>query len=188
MALSVEPPGDLEQYSFTEQAPWVVDQDAMPWRRAVPGLRRQVAADLPRLVRPGKVPPGMRVVRTTALLGRAVGVWAVGARRKGGGESIADLSRRLRLAAERLGPHLHQARPDPLLGRGHLPAGARRGVQALPGPGAAGAVRRRPRPSSRRTSAGRSRRCSSASTPSRSPPPRSPRCTAPRCSPARRSW
>jgi ubiquinone biosynthesis protein len=100
----VEPPADLERYSFTEQAPWVVDPEAMPWRRAVPALRRQIAGDLPGLVRPGTVPPGMRVVRTTALLGRAVGVWAAGARRRGGGESIADLSRRVRLAAERLGP------------------------------------------------------------------------------------
>ena len=104
MGPAVERPSDLERYSFTEQAPWVVDPEAMPWRRAVPALRRQIAADLPALVRPGKVPPGMRVVRTTALLGRAVGVWAAGARRRGGGESIADLSRRVRLAAERLGP------------------------------------------------------------------------------------
>ena len=101
---TVEPPADLELGSFTEDAPWVVDPAAMPWRNAVPGLRRQIAADLPRLVRPGKVPPGMRVVRTGALLGRAVGVWAVGARRRGGGESIAVLSRRIRVAAERLGP------------------------------------------------------------------------------------
>jgi ubiquinone biosynthesis protein len=97
-------PEDIELYSFTEQAPWVVDPETMPWRRAVPGLRRQIAGDLPGLTRPGKVPPGMRVVKTTALLGRAVGVWAAGARRRGGGESIADLSRRVRLAAERLGP------------------------------------------------------------------------------------
>jgi ubiquinone biosynthesis protein len=98
------PPADLALGSFTEEAPWVVDPDAMPWRRAIPGLRRQLAADLPRLTRPGRVPPGMRVVRTSAQLTAALAPWAVGARRRGGRVSIADLSRRLRLAAESLGP------------------------------------------------------------------------------------
>jgi ubiquinone biosynthesis protein len=103
MAQTVEPT-DLDLGSFSEHAPWLVDPDAMPWRRAVPGLRRQIAADLPRLTSPSKVPPGMRVVRTTRVLGSALGRWAIGARRKGGSESIADLSRRVRLAAEQLGP------------------------------------------------------------------------------------
>src|SRR5690606_7043685 len=98
------PPGDLHLGSFTDDAPWIVEPGAMPWRQAIARLRRQVAADLPRLTRPGKVPPGMRVVRTTVHLGRALAVWAVGARRRGGRTSIADLSRRLRLAAEALGP------------------------------------------------------------------------------------
>src|SRR5262245_42382481 len=97
-------PGDLALGSFTEHAPWVVEPDAMPWRKAVPGLRRQIADDLPRLVRPGKVPPGMRVVRTTRLLGTALAVWGAGARRRGGSASIGDLSCRVRLAAEQLGP------------------------------------------------------------------------------------
>ncbi len=104
MGSILEPPGDLALGSFTEDAPWEVEPGAMPWRKTVPGLRRQIAADLPNLVRPGRVPPGMRVVRTTALLGRAVGLWAAGARRKGGSASIADLSRRVRIAAEHLGP------------------------------------------------------------------------------------
>jgi ubiquinone biosynthesis protein len=103
-AATPEPPADLALGSFTEAAPWVVDPDAMPWRRAIPGLRRQLAAELPRLTRPSAVPPGMRVVRTSAQLVAALGPWAVGARRRGGRVSIADLSRRLRLAAESLGP------------------------------------------------------------------------------------
>ncbi|HJR25579.1 MAG TPA: AarF/UbiB family protein [Acidimicrobiales bacterium] len=104
MAPPARLPDDVELYSFTEQAPWVVDAEAMPWRQAVAGLRRQIAADLPRLIEPAKVPPGARVVKTTVLLGRALGVWALGARRRGGEASIADLSRRVRVAAERLGP------------------------------------------------------------------------------------
>jgi ubiquinone biosynthesis protein len=44
---------------------------------------------------------GLGVVRH---LGLAVGLWAVGARRQGGARSRADISRRLRIAAEHLGP------------------------------------------------------------------------------------
>ncbi|MGK2949347.1 MAG: ABC1 kinase family protein [Acidimicrobiales bacterium] len=95
---------DLEMGSFSDHPPWAVDPDAMPWRSAVPGLRARIAADLPRLTRPGRVPPGVRVLRTSAVLGGALGLWAVKARRAGGATSRADISRRLRLAAERLGP------------------------------------------------------------------------------------
>jgi ubiquinone biosynthesis protein len=103
-ATPVDPPADLAMGSFSEVAPWLVDPDAMPWRAAVPGLRRQIAIDLPHLTKPGKVPPGPRVVRTVAVLGTAIGLWAIGARRRGGSESRTDVSRRLRKAAERLGP------------------------------------------------------------------------------------
>jgi len=95
---------DLQLGSFSEDPPWVVDPEVMRWRRAVPGLRAQIADELPRLTRPGKVPPGLRVVRTTRILGTALGGWYLGARRQGGSASRAVLSRRLRLAAERLGP------------------------------------------------------------------------------------
>jgi ubiquinone biosynthesis protein len=95
---------DLELGSFSEDPPWAVDPDAMPWRSAVPGLRARIAADLPHLTRPSRIPPGVRVVRTTAVLGSALGIWAAGARRAGGATSRADISRRLRIAAERLGP------------------------------------------------------------------------------------
>ncbi|MDQ2649903.1 MAG: AarF/UbiB family protein, partial [Actinomycetota bacterium] len=95
---------DLHQGSFSDEPPWLVDPEAMTWRRAIPGLRRQLERDLPRLIAPSKVPPGQRVIRTVVLIGTAVVTWAVGARRKGGDTSIGDLARRLRLAAERLGP------------------------------------------------------------------------------------
>jgi ubiquinone biosynthesis protein len=106
MSAVAPPPTDLDIGSFSDHAPWLVDPDpdTMPWRRAVPGLRRSIAAELPSLTRPGRVPPGVRVVRTTAVLGSALGRWAAGARRAGGTTSIADISRRLRIAAERLGP------------------------------------------------------------------------------------
>ncbi len=97
-------PSDLALGSFTDDAPWIVDPDAMPWRRAVPGLRHQIVRELPELTRPRRLPPGVRVVRTVVALGSAVGLWAIGARRQGDSASRADLSRRLRRAAERLGP------------------------------------------------------------------------------------
>jgi ubiquinone biosynthesis protein len=103
-ATPVDPPSDLAIGSFSDDAPWIVDPEAMPWRRAVPGLRRQIALDLPRLTTPRRVPPGLRVVRTVRLIGTALVLWAIGARRRGGSASQADVSRRLRQAAERLGP------------------------------------------------------------------------------------
>ena len=95
---------DLALGSFSEDPPWHVEPEAMRWRRAVPGLRTQIADELPLLTRPGRLPPGRRVIRTTRLLVTAVAGWYVGARRQGGTASVAVLSRRLRLAAERLGP------------------------------------------------------------------------------------
>src|SRR5688572_14795506 len=94
---------DLNLGSFSEDPPWLVEPESMRWRRAVPGLRRQIADQLPTLTRPGRVPPGARVVRTVRLLGVALLGWYLGARRQGGSTSVAVLSRRLREAAERLG-------------------------------------------------------------------------------------
>jgi ubiquinone biosynthesis protein len=99
-----EPMSDLELGSFSDDPPWQVEPDAMSWRRIVPALRAATRLEVPRLTRPGRVPPGLRVVRVVRHLGLAVGVWAAGARRKGGAESRADISERLRKAAEALGP------------------------------------------------------------------------------------
>jgi ubiquinone biosynthesis protein len=95
---------DLHLGSFSDEPQWAVDPEAMPWRRAVPVLRVANRHEVPRLTRPGRIPPGLRVVRTIRLLGLATAAWAVGARRKGGSASHADLSLRLRRAAEALGP------------------------------------------------------------------------------------
>jgi ubiquinone biosynthesis protein len=95
---------DLEIGSFSDDPPWEVDPSVMRWRRAVPGLRAQIADELPGLTRPGRLPPGARVGRTTRLLGTALVGWYLGARRRDPSRSTAVLSRRLRVAAERLGP------------------------------------------------------------------------------------
>ncbi|HEY7938534.1 MAG TPA: AarF/UbiB family protein, partial [Acidimicrobiales bacterium] len=98
-------PADLDVGSFSDDPPWLLtDPSRIPWRMGLGDVRRAVAAEVPRLTRRRLVPPGRRLVRVVRHLGGAVGGWAVSERREGGRESIAGLSRRLRLAAEALGP------------------------------------------------------------------------------------
>ena len=95
---------DTDIGAFSDTGPWVVELDAMRWRRTTAALRSGLAASLPHLVRPRVVPPGARVVTTIRHLGGALGLWYLGERRSGGTTSVAGISRRLRVAAERLGP------------------------------------------------------------------------------------
>jgi ubiquinone biosynthesis protein len=73
-------------------------------------LRQSTQRGVPRLTRPGRIPPIGRLLRVSAELGVALGGWAVTERRvrgrsdDGASRSRAGLSRRLRRAAERLGP------------------------------------------------------------------------------------
>jgi ubiquinone biosynthesis protein len=97
-------PADLSVGAFSDTAPWLVDPSRLSWARGIERLRMRTHQEVPRLLARRRLPPGRRVVRVTALLGSAVGAWYAGARRRGGTESRADLSRRLRDAFERLGP------------------------------------------------------------------------------------
>ena len=98
------PPADLGIGTFSDDAPWEVDPAALRWRTGLDRLRARTRAEVPSLTRPPRVPPLRRLALTARHLVVPVGLWAAGARRRGGAESRADLSRRLRLAAERLGP------------------------------------------------------------------------------------
>jgi ubiquinone biosynthesis protein len=93
---------DVEYGSFTDHGPWVVDPDALTWRRDVPRLRAAVRASIPELTRYRRLPPGGRMLVTARDLGLPVAVWAV--RERGTETAVAGISRRLRIAAERLGP------------------------------------------------------------------------------------
>ena len=84
--------------------PWAVDPDSMRWRTGVPGLRRATRRRLPALIAPSRRPPGRRAVTVVRHIGGALAAWTLTGRRRGGSESKADLSRRLREAAETLGP------------------------------------------------------------------------------------
>jgi len=101
---SLDGPSDLAIGSFSDAAPWLVDPEAMVWRRPVEAVRWVTRRQIPELIRPRKLPSGTRVFRVLRHLAPAIGLWAVGARKAGGTVSKADLSRRLRIAAEHLGP------------------------------------------------------------------------------------
>lgn len=98
-------PTDLALGSFSDTPPWTMDDPAsLPWRRGLAEVRARVRAEVPELTRPDRWPPWRRMVRVTANLGSALALWAAKEKRAGGTESRAGVSRRLRLAAERLGP------------------------------------------------------------------------------------
>jgi ubiquinone biosynthesis protein len=98
------PPIDLALGAFSDNPPWLVDPARMPWRRAIDTVRWASRRSVPRLVTPRRLPPGGRLVTVLRHLVPAIGLWYAGARRRGGADSRADLSRRLRIAAEHLGP------------------------------------------------------------------------------------
>jgi len=105
--VSVVPPPpspDLAIGAFTDVGPWVVDPDHLTWRKGIDRLRQRTRDEVPRLMQRRRLPPGRRVITVGAVLGNALGRWYFGARRRGGTESRADLSKRLRDAFERLGP------------------------------------------------------------------------------------
>jgi len=102
------PPSDLRWGSFTSEAPWELDRDDIRWSHLAESLRRRALAEVPELTRPARLPHGPRVFTVVRHLGGAILPWML-AKRRGrfagdAGASRADVSRRLRLAAEELGP------------------------------------------------------------------------------------
>ncbi len=96
--------GDLALAAFSDHGPWEVRLDEARWRDRVDTIRSAVEREIPNLIRPKKVPAGGRLIEVAGRLGGAIALWYVTGRRKGGSESTADVSRRLREAAEVLGP------------------------------------------------------------------------------------
>jgi ubiquinone biosynthesis protein len=95
---------DTEWGVFTDDGPWVLSSGDMAWKSGLSGVRAEIQATLPYLIRRRMLPPGARVGTTVRHLGGALALWYVTERRRGGSEKIAGISRRLRMAAERLGP------------------------------------------------------------------------------------
>jgi len=102
------PAPDLAIGAFSDTGPWVLDVAQLAWRPHPEGLvalRARTRAEIPQLLRRRRIPPGRRAATVGLHLARALASWYLGpARRAGRSPSRADLSRRLRLAFERLGP------------------------------------------------------------------------------------
>jgi ubiquinone biosynthesis protein len=92
---------DLQLGAFTDWGPWVVDPERLVWRRGLDRVRARTRAEVPRLLRPPRVPPLGRLARVLGVLGVAVVPWYV--QERGTVRSRAGISRRLRRAFERLG-------------------------------------------------------------------------------------
>ena len=81
-----------------------IDPEKMAWRVGLDRVRARTRATVPTLTTPGRLPPGPRVIRTGRILGSALLLWKLKEKPKGGEQSRAGVSKRLRKAFERLGP------------------------------------------------------------------------------------
>jgi ubiquinone biosynthesis protein len=105
-------PADLAWGAFSEAAPWVLDRGSLAWRAVADRERAAARHRVPTLIRPRRLPPGRRGIAVTTRLAVGVVPWIWHRRRakrrgpppEAGRASVADLSRRLRVAAEALGP------------------------------------------------------------------------------------
>jgi ubiquinone biosynthesis protein len=95
---------DTELGAFTDDGPWVVRRHELEWLRGLDETRADLLARLPELTRKRMFPPGARMGVTLRHLGGALALWYVKERRQGGSEKMVGISRRLRVAAEHLGP------------------------------------------------------------------------------------
>ena len=99
------PASDLDIGAFTDDPPWLLlHPEELAWRAGLGAVRRRVTAEVPSLTHRRFLPPFRRLGRVGWHLGRALGTWALIERRRGAPESTAGLARRLREAAEALGP------------------------------------------------------------------------------------
>ncbi len=98
---------DTNWAAFTDHGPWTLERDAIRWLPLSVKLRAAAHAEVPSLTRATKVPQGTRVASVVRTLGGALGPWWWKRRRQKFATpeaSRADVSRRLRTAAEHLGP------------------------------------------------------------------------------------
>jgi ubiquinone biosynthesis protein len=100
-------PCDRAWAAFSDRAPWDVDRADVRWLDAAARLRAEAHAEVPRLTRRRRLPPGHRVAAVVARLVVALAPWAWRKRRHrydSQSESRRDVSLRTRRAAEALGP------------------------------------------------------------------------------------
>jgi len=93
--------------AFTTDGPWTLDRERIRWAPLAATLRADARAEVPRLTKPSRTPPGPRVLTVARHIGGALAPWYAKKRRgrhADPSESRADLSLRLRRAVEILGP------------------------------------------------------------------------------------
>src|SRR5713101_3198487 len=94
-------PRDLEFGAFSDEGPWVLDLEQIPWQWEIDRIRRGTRQEVPRLLAPGRLPPIGRLARTLTAIGGALAGWLAFEWRRP--PSRAGISRRLRRAFEGLG-------------------------------------------------------------------------------------
>ncbi|HLN06946.1 MAG TPA: AarF/UbiB family protein [Acidimicrobiales bacterium] len=97
-------PPDCNFAGFSDDPPWLIDPNDLPWLEGIDVIRTRTRSEVPRLVRRRRVPPAHRIVKVGWTLGRAVGAWYLLDRGRGQPRSRLGLSRRLRVAFGELGP------------------------------------------------------------------------------------
>ncbi|HEY3486322.1 MAG TPA: AarF/UbiB family protein [Ilumatobacteraceae bacterium] len=100
-------PSDLSWAAFSDDPPWVLDRDGISWLPIAERLRLRAQASVPELTEPTRIPPGLRVLTVVSRLTRALVPWLWRRHRGAFADTSArraDISRRMRLAAEALGP------------------------------------------------------------------------------------
>lgn len=95
---------DLRFGSFSDNPPWQVDPSSMPWREGIEELRYRIAAKVPELIKPRRIPPLKRVMVVLWHIGKALIAWRLLDNHEDREASIAALARRLRIAFVHLGP------------------------------------------------------------------------------------
>jgi ubiquinone biosynthesis protein len=101
---SPESSPDVEYFAFSEHGPWTIDPAQIAWLPGLAALRAQTQGELPELLQRRAVPPIGRFLETAYRIGGALLGWRFKERAQGGAVSRAGISRRLRQAAEPLGP------------------------------------------------------------------------------------
>ena len=73
MTLPPEPAAELSPDTafgaFSDQGPWVLDLDAIPWQWDIDRIRRGTRREVPRLLASGRLPPLGRLIRTMSRIG-----------------------------------------------------------------------------------------------------------------------
>jgi ubiquinone biosynthesis protein len=101
------PLADCGWAAFTDDGPWTLQREQIRWASVATQLRAAAQAEVPELTRERRLPPGRRVVGVVRSLGGAVLPWLWRKRRGAYAtpeDARADISLRLRRAAEHLGP------------------------------------------------------------------------------------